>query len=185
MLGVKPLNQTELQVLDMCFMKERTRVLFNLCLYTGIRPQEALNLRVSDVAGQERLLLVKRLSKGKFRSRSILMHPALRQLLAAYIRTEDLQLDGPLFMARANRALSYGVALREFKEAISRANIKGKVGLHSGRKTFAAHAYERLGRDIFKAAKILGHADVKTTMSYLSFATEEADDVVDHVPWAP
>lgn len=183
MLGVKPLNQSELQVLDMCFMKERTRVLFNLCLYTGLRPAEALSLNVNDVKGQERLLLLKRNSKGRVKSRSLLMHPALRQLLADFII--GLPEGGPLFLARAGKRLSYQMALREFKEAASRANIKGKVGLHSGRKTFARHVYDASQKDIAMAAKLLGHTDVNNALSYLSFKTEEADAMVQAMPWAP
>lgn len=182
MLGVRPLNKTELEILDLCFMRERSRVFFKVCLYTGLRPQEALSLKVSDVRGQVRLILAKRYSKGKVRSRSVLLHPALVSLLEQF--TQGRPLEEPLFMARAGKPLTYQMALREFKEAAFRAGLKGKVGLHSGRKTFAGHAYDSLKKDIFKTARILGHADVKSTMAYLSFSTEEADAVVDAIPWA-
>ncbi len=183
MLGCKSLSQTELQILDLCFMKQRTRVFFKLCLYTGLRPSEALSLRVKDVQGQDRVILLKRFSKGKVRSRSLLLHPALRVILAEHIAECGLNMEDPLFLARANKPMSYQVMLRDFKVAAARANLKGKVGLHSGRKTFASHVYGASGKDIALTARMLGHTDVNNAMSYLSFNTEATDKVVEMMAW--
>jgi integrase len=178
-LGVKPLNQTELEVLDLCFMNEHVRTFFKLCVYTGLRPREALSLRVGDVA-EERVHLAKRFSKGRAGSRSIKLHADLISALKPYVAGRP-HADA-LFMADG-KVITYVKMWRWFKHAVSRANIKGRTGLHSGRKTFAKHVYEHSGKDLVFAARMLGHADVKNTSAYLSYDTAEYDAAVASLRW--
>lgn len=181
MLGCKSLTEREVRTLEMCFQRPRTRVFFQLCLYTGLRPAEALALRVGDVVGTDRLLLHRRLTKGRVKSRSIKLHPTLIRVLQTYC--EGRAADEPLFLARAGRPLTYRVLHREFAEAVQRAGLCGKVAPHSGRKTFAARVYAASGKDIVTTGKLLGHSDPKNTMMYLSVGQEVLDGVVEMVPW--
>lgn len=180
MLGVKPLNKTELQILDLCFMNEHVRTFFKLCVYSGLRPKEALSLRIADVQGG-RIYLAKRFSKARAGSRSIKLHPELISVLRSYYLSRPL--EEPIFVADG-KPITYHRMWRWFKEAVVRANIKGRTGLHSGRKTFAKHVYEHSGKDLVLTAKMLGHSDVKNTTCYLAFTTEEQDRLVDLIPWS-
>ncbi len=182
MLGSKPLSINELQILDMCFMHESVRVAFKLCLYTGLRPQEMLHLNVGDVVGQTRLTLLKRSTKGRIKSRNLILHPDLISVLSHHCKGRAE--TEPLFVGPKGNRLSYNTCWRYFKVAVERANLRGKVGLHSGRKTFARAIYQNSGKDIAMTAKLLGHTDVRNVMSYLSFETETLDRVVTAVPWA-
>lgn len=182
MLGSRPLTKLELQILDMCFMSEHVRVAFKVCLYTGLRPQEMLHLKVGDVVGQTRLTLVKRSSKGRIKSRNLILHPDLISVLT--LHSVGRLLEEPLFLGAKGKPLSYHACWRAFKVAVERANLKGKVGLHSGRKTFAQHVYAASGKDIVMTAKLLGHTDVRNTLAYISFETAALDAVVTAVPWA-
>jgi site-specific recombinase XerD len=56
--------------------------------------------------------------------------------------------------------------------------LTGKLGTHSMRKTFARRIHAKLGRDLMKTQKALGHARVTSTVSYLSFAEEEIDEAI-------
>ena len=182
MLGSRPLTIKELQILDMCFMWEHARVAFKICLYSGLRPQEVLSLRVGDVVGVDRLLLSKRNSKGKLKSRSIKLHPDLISVLSHHSKGRPL--DEALFLDKWDKPLKYHAWWRQFKTAVERANLKGKVGLHSGRKTFAQHIYRSSDKDVVMVAHMLGHRNLRSTLDYLSFETVEGDRIVEQMPWA-
>ena len=46
------------------------------------------------------------------------------------------------------------------------------------RKTFASSMYEALGKDIFGTQQALGHANINTTMKYLSIRQDDIDAAV-------
>lgn len=181
MIGSRPISTSEMELLTLCFQKRRTAVFFKLVVQTGFRPAEALSLQVQDVAGKDRVTVWRRNVKGRTRSRSLFLGPALRQAIQTYLVQESLNC-GPLFPARAGRPVTYRVMARDFRAAVERANLKGKVTLHSGRKTFAKFVYEHSGKDIHFTAQSLGHSSPQNTFSYLSFDTEKLDQMVAQMP---
>ncbi|MDQ3308839.1 MAG: hypothetical protein M3497_01790 [Gemmatimonadota bacterium] len=46
------------------------------------------------------------------------------------------------------------------------------------RKTFANKVHVLLGRDLVKTQRALGHKNVSSTVSYLSFLEEEIDEAI-------
>lgn len=184
MIGCRPLNQKELAKIDQYFDNERDRLFFQLCASTGLRPAEALSLLVADVRGQQRVLLSRRFSKGKVGSRSLFIHPALGARLQAYILEQGLLETDPLFKSRNGGPVSRSQMWRGIKRAALQAGLTGKVALHSGRKTFASHIYESTKKDIVRTAKALGHRNINSTVSYLSFDTAEIDTMVMRGPWS-
>jgi integrase len=56
--------------------------------------------------------------------------------------------------------------------------ISGQLGTHSMRKTFARNVHERLGNDLAKTKKALGHKNISATMHYMSFMDEEIDRAI-------
>jgi site-specific recombinase XerD len=46
------------------------------------------------------------------------------------------------------------------------------------RKTFANRLYERLGHDLFKTQKALGHQNVNSTVQYLHIAQAEINAAI-------
>ncbi len=46
------------------------------------------------------------------------------------------------------------------------------------RKTFARRVHEKLGKDLVKTQKAMGHRSINSTVSYLSFNEEEIDDAI-------
>lgn len=184
MLGTRPLTTKDIALLEMCFQKPREKLFFRLCLVTGFRPSEALSLRVRDVVATDRVLLQKRNTKGRIKSRSILLHPGLRAYIAEYVVLEGLTAEEPLFKSREGGGpVSYTQMWRSFKQAVDRAGLTGKVACHSMRKTYARHMYEQFQKDIVKTAKALGHTQIQSTVSYLSFDTAEIDRAVVAMPW--
>jgi site-specific recombinase XerC len=56
--------------------------------------------------------------------------------------------------------------------------LTGTLGIHAMRKTFAHRVYENLSRDLVKTQRALGHANINSTVSYLSFADAEIDAAI-------
>jgi site-specific recombinase XerD len=56
--------------------------------------------------------------------------------------------------------------------------LPGKIGNHSMRKSFAERVYNKLGRDLVKTQKALGHRSINSTVSYLSFIQEDIDAAI-------
>ena len=46
------------------------------------------------------------------------------------------------------------------------------------RKSFANRIYEKLNHDLVKTKKALGHKNINSTVSYLSFREEEIDEAI-------
>jgi site-specific recombinase XerD len=59
-------------------------------------------------------------------------------------------------------------AWKILREAAITNELTGKLGTHMTRKTFANRLYQRLGHDLFKTQKALGHQNVNSTVRYLS-----------------
>jgi site-specific recombinase XerD len=60
--------------------------------------------------------------------------------------------------------------------AMRKANINKEVGIHGLRHSFAAHLLEN-GTDISYIQQLLGHNDIKTTMTYTRVARKNLKNV--------
>ena len=70
-----------------------------------------------------------------------------------------------LFEGQYGGAYSVRSVQQIFNEAVKKANIIKKVGVHSLRHSFATHLLEN-GTDIRFIQDLLGHSDIKTTLVY-------------------
>lgn len=166
----------------------RDRALFLLGVKSGFRISELLSLRLLDVMRAGRLLdrvsVARRNMKKKVEGRTVLLHPEVRAALEVWI--EELRAQGYMtsdtfvFQSRKGRngALSRVQAYRILQAAYERAGVEGQTGTHSMRKTFANNIHDKLGRDLLKTQKALGHRNINSTVSYLSFRQEEIDEAI-------
>lgn len=195
MKGCRPLTEEEVQATLRAFrgpQAARDRALFLLGVRSGFRISELLSLRLCDVCPRgrvaERISVARRHMKKKVEGRSVLLHPEARAALEEWIRELERrgQGGGEGFVFRSRKsgtggssgALSRVQAFRLLQGAFERAGIEGSVATHSMRKTFANRVYERLGRDLLKTQKALGHKNINSTVSYLSFRQEEIDEAI-------
>lgn len=191
MKGCRPLNSAEVEAVLSALTGPyamRDRALFLLGVKSGFRISELLSLRLLDVmrAGKllDRVSVARRNMKKKVEGRTILLHPDARAALELWI--EELRAQGYMtsdcfiFQSRKGRnaALSRVQAYRILQAAYERAGVEGQTGTHSMRKTFANNVHERLGRDLLKTQKALGHRNINSTVSYLSFRQEEIDEAI-------
>ena len=81
--------------------------------------------------------------------------------------------EAPLFESqRKGKAISRVQAYRILERAYDEAGLRGKLGTHAMRKTFAHGVYEVLGHDLVKTQRVLGHKNIKSTVSYLGFGAD-------------
>jgi site-specific recombinase XerD len=165
----------------------RNAVLVELLLGSGLRVSELCGLRVGDVylRNGRADVLVRRGKGGK--SRMI----AISERLALYLRTylawrerggETLDRERPFFRSERGRSLTRSAVHRIWKLALLRAGLPTSWGVHATRHSFAVEVYRKT-RDIRLTQRLLGHANVATTVTYASLLDEDIRRGVERV-WA-
>jgi len=141
-------------------MKHRT--LLMTCYGCGLRLNELVHLKVSDIDGERRLL---RVSAGKGNKDRLvvlsdgLLH-SLREYWVLYHPTSWL------FSSRdPRRFLHQQTAQRTYTKAKAAAGIEKTGGIHSLRHAFATHQLEA-GLPVHQLQRLLGHSNIKSTERY-------------------
>jgi site-specific recombinase XerD len=110
--------------------------------------------------------------RGKGRKdRYTLFSPPLQEELRAYWRV--MRPQGWLFPSGRDpsRPMDEATGQRIFYHAVARAGVPRKGGIHSLRHSFATHLLEA-GVEITVVQRLLGHAQISTTMTYLHVRQE-------------
>ena len=191
MKGCRPLTDAEVEVVQASFggrYAARDRALFLLGVKSGIRISELLSLRVGDVYQHghvvERATVHRRHMKQRRESRTVILHPQAKAALATWLmtlqQTRELTRATFVFQSRKgeNQPIGKIQAWKILHEAAITNELTGKVGTHAMRKTFAKKVYEKLGHDLVKTQQALGHRNINSTVSYLSFAQDEIDAAI-------
>lgn len=171
------LNRSELKELFAAPKLLKQRVVLSLIYSAGLRGQEVINLRISDV-DFERMTIHIRQSKYK-KDRIVPLSPAMAVGLKKYIKAENPHIW--LFNGKtpgskySTRGLSWVM-----RENLKKTSIKKNVNLHSLRHTYATHLLEE-GLNIVTLKELLGHAEITTTMIYLHVA--QCQHVKPHSPF--
>ncbi len=180
MRGCRNLTDNEKQSLEAILKTPRDRLLFALGTSTGLRITELLSIRIRDVVQHdaivERIYIERKNSKGKTSGSSVLLNPRLHHLIEEVVKGRTL--ESYLFEGYLGQAMARQSAWRILKDAANALKLPGKVATHSMRKTFAQKIYAATGKDVVKTAYALRHSDLTNTMKYLSFETEELDDII-------
>ena len=160
------LNRSELKELFAVPKLLKQRVVLALIYSAGLRGQEVINLKLSDV-DFERMTIHIRQSKYK-KDRLVPLSPAMAKGLKKYIKAENPH--NWLFNGKtpgsqySTRGLSWVM-----RENLKKTSIKKQVNLHSLRHSYATHLLEE-GLNIVTLKELLGHAEITTTMIYLHVA---------------
>lgn len=192
MKGCRPLTDREVlavaEVLGKGRHPARDRALFFLGIRAGYRVSELLSIRLGDVweNGQilDRVSVARQHMKKKVEGRTVVLHPEAKTALEA-LANEILKAglsDPQTFLFRSqkggNRPLGRSQAWHILVRAYAACGLSGRIGTHGMRKTFAKRVHAKLGRDLVKTQKAMGHRNVNSTVSYLSFDEEEIDDAI-------
>ena len=160
------LNRQELRTLFAGPALLKHRIVLTLIYSAGLRGQEAINLRISDI-DFERMTIHVRQSKYK-KDRVLPLSPSMAIGLRKYLKAENPHVwlfngkepDGRYSV----RGLSWVM-----RETLKKTSIAKEVNLHSLRHSYATHLLEE-GVNIVTLKDLLGHADITTTMIYLHVA---------------
>jgi len=170
------LNRSELKQLFLAPSLLKQRIALTLIYSAGLRGQEVINLKISDVDFERNTIHIRQ-SKYK-KDRIVPLSNYMAQGLKKYLKAENPHVwlfngkepDGRYSI----RGLSWIM-----RENLKKTSIKKQVNLHSLRHTYATHLLEQ-GVDIVTLKNLLGHAEITTTMIYLHIA--QCPQVKPHSP---
>jgi len=160
------LNGKELKELFKTPSLLKHRIVLTLIYSAGLRGQEVINLKISDIDFERQTIHIRQ-SKYK-KDRIVPLSPAMAKGLQKYLKAENPHIwlfngkepDGRYSV----RGLSWVM-----RETLKKTSITKDVNLHSLRHSYATHLLEQ-GLNIVTLKELLGHADITTTMIYLHVA---------------
>jgi site-specific recombinase XerD len=185
----RPLTDDELKIISELNISIRNKTIFTIGIHTGFRLNEIRCLQIKDLYSLELKEVLKCITvqkqnmKGKKASRSVIISNYLREVLKEYINTlkDKDNKDTYLFVNKNNVPLSKVQIWRIIKSIFVKAKIydsKGKLGVHTLRKTFAKFFSDKTEGNIYKLQKALGHSNINSTTHYMSNIDKERDDII-------
>ena len=208
MIGSRPLKKHEIAEIKTSFtgkMALRNLALFSIGANTGYRISELLSLTLGDVLDEQGRMKpsltvkaenMKQGPNSKAETRVVDFNsfaqkgvtPWLRQLERMNVVNKDDFLFRSMY--GGNRAIRREQAWKVLNAAYKLVGLKGKLGTHAMRKTFANNVYEYFCKHhkegvtinpLRSASKALGHKDLRSTDKYLSFRREEVATAIEAV----
>ena len=135
----------------------------------GLRLNELVHVKVQDIDGARKTL---RIHNGKgHKDRDVVLTPSLLHVLRVYW----LQFRATDWLFYSSRGMAFHVGdtsvQKAFREAARLAEVKKKCSVHSLRHAYATHQLES-GMPLNQLQQQLGHADIRTTQTYLHWLPE-------------
>jgi len=189
--GCRPLANDELTKALKAFRgpyRHRDRALFAVGLTTGLRISELLSLTLGHVLEDGRIVDEIRLeaaaTKGGADAAALPVHELARKALRTWLRQLGrlgyLTADCFLFQSQSigNAALNRSHAWRILRRTFRRAGLRGKLGTHCMRKTFAGNIYEACGKDPNFTRIATRHRSPEALIAYLEEDRAKVDKVI-------
>lgn len=147
------------------FVKKRNIAIVMFLVLTGVRKEELLGLKLSDINIEDLIISVRAVTSKSKRTRLIPMSARLVPYLEDYLNyRENYTCENFWVSSILDRPLTeYGAKyLINLISSVSRVNCH----LHRFRHTFATNYYMRT-HDIIGLQKLMGHRNLRMTLSYL------------------
>lgn len=174
-LRPKVYSVQELERLFQCpQINRKHRALFMTTYAAGLRVSEVSQLRIADLLSDRHQIRVVQ-GKGK-KDRYTLLSPRLLEELQGYwrlYRPKEWLFPSPVY---PDHHMTQEAIQRAFTEAVERAGLPDRCGIHSLRHSFATHLLEA-GVDPLTLQRLLGHSRLSTTTTYLHVRQERLDQV--------
>jgi len=148
------------------------RCILSLLYSSGLRRQELLNLKVTDI-DSDRMTVRIESGKGKKDRISVLSHTCLADLRTYYKQYNPVFY---LFEGRPGSQYSATSVASILRKSASASGITKKVTPHMLRHSFATHLLEA-GTDIRYIQTLLGHNSLKTTEIYTEVSLHHLSDI--------
>ena len=160
------LNAKELKELFATPKLLKHRIILSLIYSAGLRGQEVINLKISDVDFERKTIHIRQ-SKFK-KDRIVPLADSMALGLKKYLQAENPHIwmfNGKESDGRYSvKGLSWVM-----RESLKKTSITKEVSLHSLRHSYATHLLEQ-GLNIVTLKELLGHVSITTTMIYLHVA---------------
>ena len=127
----------------------------------GLRVSEVVNLKIEDIDSYVMLVHIKG-AKGK-KDRIVVLPESLLDDLRKYYKMYKPKVY--LFENRFGEKMHVRSVQSIFKKGLEASNSWKNVGVHSLRHSFATHLLEN-GTDVTLIQQLLGHNNIKTTLTY-------------------
>lgn len=142
-------------------------LMVSLMYSSGLRISEVLNIRFRDINTADESLIVRE-GKGR-KDRITILSPRQVALLDEYAENKS----GQDFLFNSAQKAGRPVAVRSLQQVVKRAMKKAGISkvasAHSLRHSFATHLLEG-GTDLRHIQKLLGHSQIRTTITYTHVA---------------
>ncbi len=170
----KVLSAKELERIFSLVINPKHLLILKLCYGMGLRVSEIVNLKIEHIDSSRMQVLIES-AKGKKDRYVTLPQSVLEELRNYYIVYRP---QGPyLFEGQYGDRYSKRSVQAVFQQALKKAGIRKKIGVHGLRHSYATHLLE-YGTDISLIQKLLGHNDIKTTMLYTHVSNTSLEKVV-------
>lgn len=158
----------------------KEKLIIALLITTGLRRNELISLKMSDVVGNHILIN----GKGN-KQRRLVLQPGVLDLLKKYMekRIKKYGTDSPyLLLSNGGKRPYAGVSIAcKIKSIMKRAGFTeermAEIHTHSLRHTFVANLFES-GADIYAAQSALGHSNLNTTQRYAHLRNSALDNAM-------
>ena len=156
------------------FSSVRDRAILELIYSTGMRVQELVDLKLTDIDLQGETLRV--LGKGK-KERIVIMGPPATSALKEYLLTRETMLiktnkqTTSVFLNRFATTLTDRSIRRLFKKYSRQMGLGSDCSPHTLRHSFATHMLNA-GADLRSVQELLGHESLSTTQIYTHVSPE-------------
>jgi len=161
------------------FMLKRDVAMVNMLIFCGLRKNELLSLRISDIDIENRLLTVRAETSKSKKTRQIPLNPTVMFHLVEYLKELKYSKKKAGCLIAASKTDS-GMTSHGLKHWVKRlVQLSGvKFHVHRFRHTFACNLAKQ-NVSAVKIQKLMGHADLRMTMTYLrSLSVEDLRDDV-------
>ena len=160
---VEPFTDKEIEKIFQNFkndgIKGRDQLVIEVLYSTGIRREELINIKVSDINFENQLIKV----KGKRnKERLVPILPTLINSIQKYLMKNSSKY---LFSSKDGTRISKSTVYRIINRYFRKVSTKAKLSPHVLRHTFATHLLNN-GADINSIKEILGHSSLSSTQIY-------------------
>lgn len=164
------------------------RTVFETLVYTGIRANELLHLRMCDIDLHEGLLRVAAEFSKNYHERKIPIHenlePYLRQLVfnarKKHVSPEQQLFNVNIFSSRHSRDEMDMNQLSTFFKRLSQQTPE-RISSHRLRHTIATELMRDPDRNIHTVKNIMGHQNIATTMKYVAVNHAQMRDLINTI----
>jgi site-specific recombinase XerD len=168
------LSGTEVERLLAAIPTLKHRAMVMLAYGAGLRVGEIARLEIGDIDAKRLVLHIRDAKRG--RERYVMLSSRLLEALRAYWK--DARPPGSLLFPGRDpgKPITRAAIHKALRKAAGRAGITTKLSPHVLRHSFATHLLEA-GTDVRTLQILLGHASLRSTMTYLHITTARVQEL--------